>query len=712
MARRFPTLLLSPALLAYGILAAAQHSQPAPGRAENAVPLISLGQAIVPLNGPWKFQIGDSPIDPVTHNRMWADPGFDDSRWETVDLSPVPGQSDPFDGDPRWVKGWQARGHADYTGWAWYRLQIRVAAPALERLAIDGPRVADDAWQLFANGQLLGSFGEFDRRGNVSKIYWARPRMLLLPNDVGTTSVSGTNVMTVTLAFRTWLASYDHMGPGGIGGLHYAPLLVAGGAIRAQSHLDWEQRLISQNYAVEGAIFLLLAIVAASLTLFDPSDKVYLWVAGVLLFTGLGNEIDTLTNVSTWFDTRFTVIVHYQLVTPLLLGGWLMVWWHWFRLQRPAWAPRVIGGLTLAYTVLGLLVARFMLNYAQISPRIWGELNRLDFAFRLVFELFFFLVMLAGIRKEGKDGWLALPAVAAMALGLFPDEIVRALGILGGSYAWHPFGMMIFFSDLANIVLVAILGLLMLRRLLLSMKRQRQTALDVKQAQEVQQVILPQARTTLKGLQIECEYRPAREVGGDFFQIIPNEMDGSVLIVAGDVTGKGLKAGMLVALLVGAIRSTVEMTSEPLPILQALNRRLLGRGDAHATCLTLWIEADGSATLANAGHMVPYLNGEPMAMEGSLPLGMTEGAEFTVLHFRLHEHDRLVLMSDGIVEATDANGKLFGFERVCELLRTVKSPAEIATTAQRFGQKDDISVISVTRTPVQDPALALLAQAD
>ena len=62
----------------------------------------------------------------------------------------------------------------------------------------------------------------------------------------------------------------------------------------------------------------------------------------------------------------------------------------------------------------------------------------------------------------------------------------------------------------------------------------------------------------LPGLTIESEYRPAREVGGDFFQIIPHKTDGSLLIVAGDVTGKGLKAGMLVALLVGAIRSAAE----------------------------------------------------------------------------------------------------------------------------------------------------------
>ena len=85
-------------------------------------------------------------------------------------------------------------------------------------------------------------------------------------------------------------------------------------------------------------------------------------------------------------------------------------------------------------------------------------------------------------------------------------------------------------------------------------------ALDVKQAQEVQQVILPEARThACRGCLIESEYRPAREVGGDFFQIIPHKTDGSLLIVAGDVTGKGLKAGMLVALLVGAIRSTAEL---------------------------------------------------------------------------------------------------------------------------------------------------------
>jgi serine phosphatase RsbU (regulator of sigma subunit) len=304
-----------------------------------------------------------------------------------------------------------------------------------------------------------------------------------------------------------------------------------------------------------------------------------------------------------------------------------------------------------------------------------------------------------GIRKEGKEGWFALPAVAALAV----EMIGEAFGVdLVGRF--HGIDVRIW--DLTDPFLVAVLAFLMLRRLLHSLERQRRMTLDVKQAQEVQQMILPESLVTLAGLIVESEYRPAREVGGDFFQIISNKSDGSLLIIAGDVTGKGLKAGMLVALLVGAIRSTAELNSEPEFVLSALNRRLIGRGDAQATCLAMRIDADGSAMLANAGHLPPYLNGEPVAMEGALPLGITEGAEFSVMHFQLEKGDRLMLMSDGIAEATDAEGHLFGFERVNDLLRAAKSASEIARAAQAFGQEDDISVISVTRTAGLEAAAA------
>jgi serine phosphatase RsbU (regulator of sigma subunit) len=158
-------------------------------------------------------------------------------------------------------------------------------------------------------------------------------------------------------------------------------------------------------------------------------------------------------------------------------------------------------------------------------------------------------------------------------------------------------------------------------------------------------------------------------VGGDFFQIVPHPSNGSMLIVAGDVAGKGLQAGMLVALLVGAIRTSAHFDPEPLAMLKVLNQRLWGRSHAAVTCLALRIAADGGAMLANAGHLPPYLNGRPVEIEGSLSLGMIEDAEFSVLQFRFTEGDHLLLMSDGIAEATDLHGNLFGFERVLDLVR-------------------------------------------
>ena len=76
------------------------------------------------------------------------------------------------------------------------------------------------------------------------------------------------------------------------------------------------------------------------------------------------------------------------------------------------------------------------------------------------------------------------------------------------------------------------------------------------------------------------------------------------------------------------------------------------------------------------------------------------------MHFQLTDGDRLLLLSDGIVEATDAEGNLFGFDRVRELVRTAATVAEVASAAQSFGQEDDISIISVTRSAVREPAIA------
>jgi serine phosphatase RsbU (regulator of sigma subunit) len=115
------------------------------------------------------------------------------------------------------------------------------------------------------------------------------------------------------------------------------------------------------------------------------------------------------------------------------------------------------------------------------------------------------------------------------------------------------------------------------------------------------------------------------------------------------------------------------------------------------TCLALHIERDGSATLVNAGHLPPYFNGKELAVEGSLPLGAAPGISFPVSRFQLAEGDSLILMTDGVAEAQNAQGHLFGFQRIAELLGKGAGGAALADAAQNFGQQDDITVLTVTR---------------
>ena len=144
---------------------------------------ITLGQAATPLYGPWKFSIGDSPVDSKTDKPLWAESGFDDSGWETLDLTPRPGMSDPWTNDPRFVPGWTSLGHPGYMGWAWYRFTMLVSAPKEERLAVEGPYWADDAYQVFDNGGLLGSFGRFSGAHETPAVYFNQPAFFPLPRS-------------------------------------------------------------------------------------------------------------------------------------------------------------------------------------------------------------------------------------------------------------------------------------------------------------------------------------------------------------------------------------------------------------------------------------------------------------------------------------------------------------------------------------------------
>jgi hypothetical protein len=244
-------------------------------------------------------------------------------------------------------------------------------------------------------------------------------------------------------------------------------------------------------------------------------------------------------------------------------------------------------------------------------------------------------------------------------------------------------------------VLAALLGLLFREQRLVAVER-AQFAGEMASAREIQQYLIPEHLPETPGLAVESAYHPSREVGGDFFQVLPDARDGGTLIVVGDVAGKGLRAGMLAALIVGAIRTAFKFTNKPGEILALLNERLQGRG--LVTCMALRIDRDGSAELANAGHLPPYINGKEMAVEGTLPLGALPGIAFRTMRFELAAGEAMLLVSDGVVEARNAAGELFGFERTREI--SGQSAERIAEAAQQFGQEDDITVLTLSLVPV------------
>jgi serine phosphatase RsbU (regulator of sigma subunit) len=156
-------------------------------------------------------------------------------------------------------------------------------------------------------------------------------------------------------------------------------------------------------------------------------------------------------------------------------------------------------------------------------------------------------------------------------------------------------------------------------------------------------------------------------------------------------------------LLVGTIRSLAHYTQSPGEILSAMNARMLARSaGGFTTCLVLRADADGTLTVANGGHIAPYLNGAELPLQNGLPLGLDPGSSYAESTFRLADHDQLTLMTDGVVEARNKTGELYGFERAAVIASD--SAESIARSAQDFGQEDDITVVTLVRQSVEASA--------
>ena len=649
----------------------------APAPAQSGLVKGTIGDAVLVLTGPWKFHPGD--------DMAWSSPAFDDSGWGTQDLTPPAGSYDPITGSSGYVPGWTANGFPKLTGYAWYRLRVQLqnlgSASGSQQLALTMPLNFDDAYQVYVNGRQIGQFGRFDP--NAVVFYNAQPRRFTLP--------AGVNNGDLTVAIRFWMDAETPLGSEDAGGLHGPPILGESSAIDAMLRLEWDAVNRTQVGNVLSIIFLALAsLLAFTLYWLDRQEPAYLWLGTVCAISLLARGTVVMGYYSTALPMVPEVFAQDVLLLPLILGLWALFWAYWFKLDdirriaRSAWALialLVLAMSTVRTPVLGSIV--------PVEASAW--LIPVTLVLKLSLGVLLLWVTYCGIRKRTADGWLALAPILLTIIWAYQEELT----VIHIPLILRIGGVTITYGIIATLLMLAIISMLMMRRFIRGQRDKIQLELEIEQARQVQHVLIPEATPAIPGFAVKSEYRPAQQVGGDFFQIIPTQ-NGGVLAVIGDVSGKGTPAAMTVSLLVGTVRTLVQYTQKPGEILASVNERMWGRSQGgFTTCLVLRVDPDGTVTLADAGHPAPYVQGKEVSVESGMPLGLNPHATYAESTFRLAKGEQLTLLTDGVLEARNSVGELFGFERTAAIAG--QSAESIAHSAQTFGQEDDITVLTLMR---------------
>ena len=624
---------------------------------------------VAPLPALWRFHAGD--------NAAWVDPNFDDSGWSLL----------------RDDTSWQGQGYPGYEGIGWYR--FRIIAPArLDGLSLDLPFIAN-SYEVFADGARIGGYGKMPPHpqsfvGDFADVNLSIPKSRVK---------NSADPRTIIIAIRVWYSSVRDDYPGG------GPLSgegAIGGSREMESRRAYDLAQVYRNRTMAEILVVLqtLAVIAtASLFLLRRKDYEYLWFSLKVSCTAAQGWIGAFMVLHAWPVPIFLVVFQScYMVNELFYIGFI------YQLIKPRriWLLKLAVTCTLLYYPFNLQGSLFPSALNSETTGLWTELLDLPWCVWMITTL-----VEAAWRKSPEKSRRIDARLLSVPI-LLRTFIDMTQSFFNVSYYLHlrksPVGLNILIAKnpfpvtlidaTSTFFLLSVLAILVLR-FTRSRGQQERYATEVEGARHVQQFLIPEDLPQVPGLTIESDYRPAREVGGDFFQIIPDASDGSALVLVGDVAGKGMQAGMLATLLVGSMRTAATFTRDPAVILSTLNNRLCGKGNA--TCLALRIEADGRATLVNAGHLPPYCNGVELPMEGALPLGTIAGIEFPILHFQINPGDTLTLISDGILEAQKPDGELFGFERIAELLSRPSTASSLANAAQDFGQEDDITVLTIAR---------------
>jgi serine phosphatase RsbU (regulator of sigma subunit)/predicted ester cyclase len=196
---------------------------------------------------------------------------------------------------------------------------------------------------------------------------------------------------------------------------------------------------------------------------------------------------------------------------------------------------------------------------------------------------------------------------------------------------------------------------------------------ELQVARRIQHASLPKEVPALEGWQISPYYQPAREVGGDFYDFFELE-DERLGIVVGDATGHGVPAALVMASARSMLRAVAQASDSPGEALRRVNDPLATDipPNMFVTCFYAILDPEsGSLTYANAGHDLPYLHRDGAAEElraTGMPLGLMPGMEYEEKQTILEAGEAALLYSDGLVEAHDPKGEMFGFPRLRALV--------------------------------------------
>ena len=235
---------------------------------------------------------------------------------------------------------------------------------------------------------------------------------------------------------------------------------------------------------------------------------------------------------------------------------------------------------------------------------------------------------------------------------------------------------------------------------------------ELKVAQLIQQQFLPGDLPDLPTWDVAAFYRPARTIGGDFYDFI-SLPDGRVMVVVGDVTDKGVPAALVMASTHALLRETGPRLVSPGAVLARVNELLCVDIPAHmfVTCLVMVLEVgSGNVIFANAGHNLPYVRADDGTVRElratGMPLGLMPGIVYDEATAVIEPGEQILLYSDGLTEQHDTHGEMFGFPRTAEVVGRATSAVELAdlcvTELARFTgpeveQEDDITMVALER---------------